>query len=139
MTKLVLTNASVVLGGNDISSSVSSVTINYGVDTQDGTAMGDTTKGMLPSLKTYSLELELFNDYTDNAIDELLFAMIGDAAGTTWAVKPKNTTVSANNPLYSGTGVVTGSQPVTGGVGDVAKTKVSLVPFAGTAMTRAVA
>lgn len=136
MAKKVFKNAYVALDGVDYSDHVASVTLNYDADTQEATAMGDDTHGFLPGLKNWTAEIEFYNDYADNSIDEVAFAAIGAANGTTIAIRPENTTISATNPEYQGTGVVTSHQPVTGAVGDIAKTKLSIVPFAGSDLVR---
>ncbi|MET0154742.1 MAG: hypothetical protein ABW189_01375 [Rickettsiales bacterium] len=129
MAKKVLTDVSVSLGGNDISDHVESVTIDYKSEAQDATAMGDGSRVRLPGLKDWSATLNVHANYSDNALDEILFNLVGTVAAL--IVKPTSASVSANNPSYSGNIVVESYSPLTGGVGDLAKSSVSL-PGSGT-------
>ena len=134
MAKIVLTDVSVSLGGVDISDHVESVAIDYKSEVVDATAMGDASRVRLAGLKDWSVTLNVHANYADDELDETLFGLVGTVAAL--IVKPTSGSVSASNPSYSGNVVVESYSPITGGVGDLAKSSVSL-PGSG-ALTRTV-
>jgi len=134
MAQMVLTNAYVAVNAVDISSSVKSVTLNYSKEELDDTVMGDTGRSRAGGLADWTLELELINDFADDAMDEDLFALVGTTFAI--AVRPVNTTISTSNPEYQGTGFLGEYAPISGAVGDLATTKIT-IKAAGTTLTRA--
>ena len=119
MASLAFTDCYVSLGGTDMSAYVKSVTINYAAEMLDDTAMGDTTRVNLGGLKNWSVEVEFNQDFTDNELDEDLFALVGTS--TAVVIRPvKSTVVGTSNPNYTGTGVMESYSPIGGSVGDLA-------------------
>lgn len=135
MASLAFTDAYVSLGGTDMSAYVKSVTLNYSAEMLDDTAMGDTTRVNLGGLKNWSVEVEFNQDFTDNELDEDLFALVG--ASTAVVIRPvKSSLVGTSNPNYTGTGVMESYTPISGAVGDLLPASVT-IQSAGT-LTRAV-
>jgi len=126
MAQLILEDAFVSVDGNDISSSVKSVTVNYSAEMQDDTTMGDDTKSNKGGLKNWSAEVELLQDFASGQLDSILFPLVG----TTVAVifRPTSAAVSASNPNYTGNGTVESYPPLGGTVGDLASTTISIQP-----------
>ena len=86
--------------------------------------MGDGTEKSAGGLKVWSITLNLFQDFASSNVDSILFPLVGTTF--TVAVKPVNTTTSATNPSYNGTGMLS-SYPVFGGsVGDEATTSITI-------------
>lgn len=135
MTTVVLTDAFVSLGGNDISDYVQSVSLTYEREVQDETAMGDTTRKNKVGLKNWSAELSLKQDFANGSLDDLLFGMADAGAAVTLIMRPTSAGVGADNPQYSGSCVITSYPPFGNQVGELATTSVSLVPAGN--MTRA--
>lgn len=134
MASLALTNAYVLINSKDLSAFVRSVTINYAAEMLDETAMGDTTRKNLGGLKTWSIDIEFKQDFgTTPAPDIDLFSLVGTTF--TVAVKPVNTTASATNPRYTGTGILESYNPIGNGVGELALAPIT-IQSAGT-LTRA--
>jgi len=138
MATLVLTDAYVYLGGahiTDFSDYVKTVTLNYNAEMLDDSAMGDTTKSKKAGLFDWSIDLDLYQDYADNLVDEDLFALVG----TTFTVKirPTSGVAAPANPEYSGTGFLESFPPISGTVGEMAMTRIRILA-AGT-LSRAVA
>lgn len=125
MSIMVLTNAKVVVNGNDISDHVTQVTITYSATLQDSTAMGATTQQRIGGLKDWKIELELEQDYAAGNLDSILFPLVGTTFTVT--VNPVNASNSTSNPQYSGTGILESYTPVAGKVGDIAKTPVAIM------------
>lgn len=126
MAQLIFSDAFVSIDGDDVSSSVKSVTVNYSAEMQDDTVMGDDTKSNKGGLKNWSIEVELLQDFGGSALDSILFPLVG----TTFIVivRPTSDTVSATNPNYTGTGILESYPPMGGAVGDLASTSITIQP-----------
>jgi hypothetical protein len=125
MPSLVLTNVKAVVNGSDLSAYVHGITLNYEAGAVVETAMGDTTTVNLGGVKSWGGTLAFKQDYDDNAIDEILFAIIGSQV--TFSAVPVNAVVSANNPNYNGTALLTGYAPINGSHGELAKGSLAFV------------
>ena len=134
MSELIFSDASVIISTKDISDHVKSATLNYAAEMQDNTAMGDDTKSSFGGLKTWSLEVEIKQDFAASDIDSILFPLVGTAF--TVALRPTSAVVSATNPSYTGTGILESYPPLGGSVGDLATTSIT-IQCAGT-LSRAV-
>jgi hypothetical protein len=123
-----LTNVFFSINSNNLSDHVSSVALAYERETQDMTAMGDGTRINVAGLKNWSMEIEFNQDFANSNVDDLLFAIADAGAAVTCILRPDAGSVGANNPQYSGSGVVTSYNPLGSAVGDGAKTSISIVP-----------
>ena len=135
MAKTVLTDAFVSIGGNDISDHVRTVTLNYAAEEVDDTTMGDDTRTNLGGLKTWSLDIEVANDFAASQVDSIIFPLVGTQVAVVF--RPTSAAVGAGNPEYSGTGMLSTYNPVGQSVGDLATAPITIVS-AGT-LARAVA
>lgn len=135
MAKQVLSNASVIVDGNDLSAYVQSVTLSYEAELQDDTTMGDDTRSNIGGLKNWSMDIQLVQDFAAGQVDAILFPLVGTSF--TVELKPDAGAVSTSNPKYSGTGVLGSYSPIGNSVGDLAVAPITISP-AGT-LTRATA
>lgn len=126
MAQLILEDAFVSVDGNDISSSVKSVTVNYSAEMQDDTTMGDDTKSNKGGLKNWSAEVELLQDFAAGELDSILFPLVGTTVVVIF--RPTSAVVGASNPNYTGNGTVESYPPLGGTVGDLASTTISIQP-----------
>jgi hypothetical protein len=133
MSKLVLTNSNVVLGGTDISSYVASITLSISVNEVETTSFGTGAVTRVGGLQDNSVTLDLHQDYS--AIEGLAYPLIGST--TSLVIKPNGTAVGTANPSYTMTPLVTEWTPVNGAVGELATISVTW-PISGT-VTKAVA
>ena len=133
MAKLVLTNASISIGGTDVSNSVASVQIETSAEEVETTAFGSLGKTRVGGLLDTTVNLSMHNDYS--AIEGLVYPLIGST--TTVVIKPNGTAVGTANPSYTMTALVTGWNPINGAVGELNTVDVSW-PVSGT-ITKAVA
>jgi len=124
MAELVLTDASVTINSVDLSDHVKSVTINYSAETQEKTAMGDTTKTKLGGLLDWTLEVEFNQDYAAANVDATMFPIVGTSVPV--SVKPTSGVVSATNPNYNGNAILESYSPLGGSIGEVLTTSVTL-------------
>jgi len=135
MAKLVLTNSTVSLNGQDISSSVAAITISTSaaeVPTTNFGSGGAVTR--VSGLIDNSVTLSMHNDY--NAIDGLIFPLIGSTA-VTMVIKAGTAAVSTANPSYTFSVLCTEWTPVNGAVGELNTADVTW-PISGT-ITKATA
>jgi len=108
----------VIIGTTDVSSEISSVTLNQTFDEVEISALGDTAHKFVKGLESGTLSLDLYGDFATTGTSTILQA----AYGTTVTVKiipVKGTAISATNPLYTTTILVNNLTPINGAVGDI--------------------
>lgn len=128
-----LYNASVVINSVDLSDHVKMVRLSRSADALDMTAMGDTTKKSIGGLLGWECEIDFEQDYAAGKVDATLDPLIGTT--TTIVVKADAGSVSATNPSFTGTGLLTAYQPIGGTVGEGHMTQARFT--SGGALTRA--
>ena len=124
MANMVLTNAFVSINSVNLSQFVKSVSISYKSEMQDDTAMGDTARSRIGSLKDYTLSIEFFQDFAAGAVDATLFGIVGSVVAI--EVRGSAAAASATNPKYTGSAILETYQPVGGSVGDNLMAPVSM-------------
>ena len=107
----------------DLSSLVSSVTINRSFEELPITAMGDSGVKAVKGLETSSISIEFYNDEATSKTLQTLNSLWGTS--TTVTVKQTSATVSATNPLYTMSCLVNNTTPVNGAVGDLSTQSVT--------------
>tara|TARA_R110000765_G_scaffold350091_3_gene440170 strand:+ start:2189 stop:2605 length:417 start_codon:yes stop_codon:yes gene_type:complete len=121
MASMVLYDAYLTVGGNDLSNHVRSITIDAGTTMQDDTAMGDTFQSNAPGLATWSISVEFLQDYAAGEVDAALSPLLGVAATpAVLVIRPTSAAMGTANPRWTGTGVLESYSPVAGSVGDQA-------------------
>jgi hypothetical protein len=125
------------LNAVDISALYKSVTINRNPDMLDNTRYGHTGKSRKKGLDDWSFDIELLDDFTDEAVDEDLWLLFDAGTSFTIVWRPTAAVIGAGNPSYTGTGIIE-SYPLGGAVGDLATKKFRVIAC-GTALVRAVA
>lgn len=128
MSKLVLTNPVITVGGVDLSDHIASVTLSLSYADVATTAFGDTAVTRVAGLGDHSISLEFHEDYASGEVNATIAPLAG--ATTTVSVKPVNETTSATNPLWSGTVLVNEWPLIDGAVGDLASASITW-PFSG--------
>lgn len=117
MARIVLTNAGVVLGGVDLSDHVAQVEVNQTFDEVETTAFGDGGRTRVAGLEDSSITLSFHQDFAAASVDATISPLVGGTAA--FEIYANGTTVSATNPKYSGTVLLTEWSPVSGTVGDL--------------------
>lgn len=138
MAITILTDATITLGGTDISAWVESVEINQTYEDVEITAMGATARTYAPGLREDEITLNLHQDFDVDAVDQTIYPLLGSQAGAAMVIKPTSGTVSSVNPSYTCTVAVYEYSPLAGSVGDVSDTSVTFKPVAGSSIVRAV-
>jgi hypothetical protein len=135
LAKFVATDYKVTINGGTVSSSLASVELPIEIDEQETTAFGSEWRTRIAGLKSGSITLEFHQDFAAGALDSILWPLLGTNA--TVVVVPTSGTVTASNPSYTGTFLVTQYTPYASTVGDLATVSVSW-PLTGE-LTRATA
>ncbi len=109
----------------DLSSLVSSVTINRSFDELEVTAMGDSGHRFVKGLEASSITIDFFNDEASSKTLQTLNSSSVWGNNVTVTVKQTNAATSASNPLYTMTCLVNNTTPVNGAVGDLSTQSVT--------------
>jgi hypothetical protein len=133
MPRLVLTNASVVFGSTDLSTYISSITLNSTFDIVETTAFGNTAKTRVAGLADNSVTFEFHQDYATSAVEQTIYPLLGTAVSV--VAKPVAGTTTSVNPQYTFSALVSEWTPLNGSVGELATASVTW-PISG-AITKA--
>jgi hypothetical protein len=139
MARLVLTDASVVVNGINLSEFITSVAISTSEDVVDTTGMGTAgARSRVAGLADNSLTLEFNQDFATSAPEITINAIGSSLVGTntTVVVKPTSAAVGVSNPSYTFSCVVAEWQPLSAAVGELATVSATW-PISG-AITKAV-
>ena len=135
MAKFVATDYSITIDGDDLSTSLNSVTLDITVEEQDTTAFGASARSRIGGLLDGSVSLDFHQDFAATSIDSTLFPLLGTSVQI--VIMPTTSAVGEGNPSYTFNALVTQYQPFASSVGDLATLSVSW-PVNG-AVVRAVA
>ena len=115
---------SVTVDSVDLSSLVSSCTINRSFDELEVTAMGDSGHRFVKGLEASSVTIDFFNDSATNKTLQKLNSTWGTSV--TVVIKQTSAAVSAENPSYTMSCLINNITPVNG---DVASLSVQSVTW----------
>lgn len=109
----------VTLNGTDITAWLTAVELPLEADVQETTTFGSGTRTRIAGgLTDSNLTLSFNQDFGASAVDVTLYPLF-NTVGTV-VIKPTNTAVSATNPSYTGTFVVSQYSPFASSIGDIA-------------------
>jgi hypothetical protein len=114
---------SVTVDSVDLSSLVSSVTINRTFDELEVTAMGDSGHKFVKGLEASSVTIDFFNDSATDKTLQKLNSLWGTSV--TVVVKQTSAAVGPTNPSYTMTCLINNTTPVNGAVGDLSTQSVT--------------
>jgi len=114
---------SVTVDSVDLSSLVSSVTINRSFDELEVTAMGDSGHKFVKGLEASSVTIDFFNDTDTNKTLQKLNTLWGTSA--TVVIKQTSAAVGATNPSYTMSCLINNTTPINGAVGDLSTQSVT--------------
>ena len=109
----------------DLSTLVSSVTINRSVDELEITAMGDSGRRYTAGLEASSITIDFFNDSDTAKTLQTLNSSTVFGKNVTVTAKQSSAATSATNPLYTMTCLINNTTPINGGVGDLSTQSVT--------------
>ena len=114
---------SVTVNSVDLSSLVSSATINRSFDELEVTAMGDSGHKFVKGLEASSITLDFFNDDATAKTLQTLNSTWGTSV--TVVIKQTSAAVSATNPSYTMSCLINNTTPINGAVGDLSTQSVT--------------
>jgi hypothetical protein len=117
MAKFFAQDYKVTVGTTVLSDSIASVTLDITTDEVETTAFGSTYRTRIGGLKDASVSLDFHQDFGAGSVDALLFPLMGSTVAV--KIAPTSGTVTATNPEYRFTALVTQYQPFAGAVGDL--------------------
>ena len=102
----------VVAGTTTITTFVSAVSLSREIDAVEITAMTDSVQNLIGGIERPSVTLEVFNDFAASSVN----SVFEDALGSKLAIQliPVSGTVTATNPRYSMSVLVSQWQPING-------------------------
>jgi hypothetical protein len=109
----------------DLSTLVSSVTINRSFDELEVTAMGDSGHKFVAGLEASSITIDFFNDSATSKTLQTLNSSSVFGNSVTVTVKQTSAATSATNPLYTMSCLVNNTTPINGAVGDLSTQSVT--------------
>jgi len=132
---IVVTNAVVTIGGVDLSSHITKVTLSTSVNELETTTFGNTAKRRVAGLKDSTVAIDFNQDFAAAQVEATLYPLVGST--TAVVVKPNGTAASATNPSYTFNALITEWMPLDAQVGELATASVTF-PVDGT-ITKATA
>ncbi len=123
MAKFYAQDYKVTIGTAVISEDIASVTLDITADEVETTAFGSSYRTRIGGLKDASVSLDFHQDFGAGAVDALLFPLMGSTVAV--KIAPTSGTVTATNPEYRFSALVTQYQPFAGAVGDLATLSVT--------------
>ena len=115
----------VTVNSVDLSSLVSSVTLNRSFDELETTAMGDSGHRFVAGLEASSVTIDFFNDDQSTKTLQTLNSSTVFGKNITVTLKQTSAATSATNPLYTMTCLVNNTTPINGAVGDLSTQSVT--------------
>ena len=125
MARIVLTDAYVKLNNVDLSDHINSVEIAQSFDSVETTAFGDSGRTRTGGLEDSSVTLSFHQDFAAASVDATIAPLVGGTASFEIRAVGTATAVSATNPKYTGTVLVTEWNPISGGVGELSTADVT--------------
>jgi hypothetical protein len=132
---IVVTNAVVTIGGVDLSSHITKVTLSTSVNELETTTFGNTAKRRVAGLRDSTVAIDFNQDFAAAQVEATLYPLVGST--TAVVVKPNGTAASATNPSYTFNALITEWMPLDAQVGELATASVTF-PVDGT-ITKATA
>jgi hypothetical protein len=123
MAKFYAQDYKITVGTANLSDSIASVTLDITSDEVETTAFGSTYRTRIGGLKDASVSFDFHQDFGAGAVDAILFPLMGSTVAV--KIAPTSGTVTATNPEYRFTALVTQYQPFAGAVGDLATLSVT--------------
>jgi hypothetical protein len=123
MAVFAFTDASVVINTINLSTYVTSVTVNYEKDSVETTAMGASGHVFTGGLQNLSVTVEFNNDQAAASVLETLWSATGSGSNT---LVIKNATSGSPLPIFTCSNMfLAASTPVNGAVGELSKQSVT--------------
>lgn len=126
---IVITNANVSIGGVDLSSHITKVTLSTSRAEIETTTFGNTAVRRVAGLADSSVAIDFNQDFAAASVEATLYPLIGSTAAV--IVKPNGTATGTANPAYSFSALITEWMPLDAQVGELSQASVTF-PIDGT-------
>jgi hypothetical protein len=120
---IVITNANVSIGGVDLSSHITKVTLSTSRAEIETTTFGNTAVRRVAGLADSSVAIDFNQDFAAASVEATLYPLIGSTAAV--IVKPNGTATGTANPSYSFSALVTEWMPLDAQVGELAAASIT--------------
>lgn len=120
---IVVTNANVSIGGVDLSSHITKVTLSSSRAEIETTTFGNTARRRVAGLADNSVAIDFQQDFAAAQVEATLYPLLGSTAAV--IVRPNGTATSATNPSYSFNALVTEWMPLDAQVGELATASIT--------------
>ena len=125
MARIVLTDAYIKLNNTDLSDHIASVEIAQSFDSIETTAFGDSGRTRTGGLEDSSITLSFHQDFASSQVDDTIAPLVGGTATFEIRAVGTATAVSATNPKWTGTLLITEWSPLNGAVGELSTADVT--------------
>jgi hypothetical protein len=129
MAKFAATDYKISVAGTDFSTNLNSVELAQEADDLETTAFGQGWRTRIGGLYNATVTLNFMQDFGAGSVDAVLNPLLGSIA--TVIIQSASGTVTATQPKYTATCLVTQYSPFASSVGDIATLSVSW-PVSGT-------
>jgi hypothetical protein len=129
MAKFAATDYKITVAGVDFSTNLNSVELSQEADDLETTAFGQSWRSRIGGLNNASITLNFMQDFAAGSVDATLNPLLGSIA--TVIIQSASGTISATQPKYTATCLVTAYSPFASSVGDIATLSVTW-PVSGT-------
>jgi hypothetical protein len=120
---IIVTNAQVTIGGVDLSSHITKVTLSTTRAEVETTTFGNTAKRRIAGLADNSVAIDFNQDFAASSVETTLYPLLGGT--TTVVVKPNGTATGTANPSYTFSALVTEWMPLDAQVGELASASIT--------------
>jgi hypothetical protein len=129
MSKIVLTDAKVTINSVILSDHIASITIESKDDIIETTGFGASgaAKTRVAGLRENQVTLDFHQDFAASSVEATINAPGASLVGTvtTIVIQPTSAAVSATNPTYTFSALVSDWTPLKGGIGQLATASVT--------------
>jgi len=132
---IVITNANVSIGGVDLSSHITKVTLSTMRSEIETTTFGNVAKRRVAGLQDNSVSIDFNQDFSASAVEATLYPLVGSTAQI--VIKPNGTTTGTANPSYTFNALCVEFTPLDAQVGELSTASINW-PIDGT-ITKATA
>ena len=125
MARIVLTDAYISLNSTVLSDHIASVEIAQSFDSIETTAFTDSGRTRIGGLEDSSITLSFHQDFASSQVDDTIAPLVGGTATFEIRALGTATAVSASNPKWTGTVLITEWTPLSGAVGELSTADVT--------------
>lgn len=125
MARIVLTDAYIKLNNVDLSDHIASVEIAQSFDSVETTAFGDSGRTRTGGLEDSSITLSFHQDFAAASVDATIAPLVGGTTAFEVRAVGTATAVSATNPKWTGTVLITEWSPLSGAIGELSTADVT--------------